>query len=290
MECIAMEKNIKTNKKKSFTKEDFGVEVWLKVSDLIIDEDTQRGSMSAQIQKLVDDFNPNSFGRIMVSKRKDGYYVTDGQHRKLCALKMGIKEVPCILIDNICEDENDAKKNDAKQFLNINQNSQTVRAIDKYRIGVSAQLPDWLHVKDVIETNGLRAGTTINSVNAIASIYKYINSSKNIGTIKSKKNQMSKAINILNDSIGVQNINHLSLQATCILVREYIDTKITTVDDFIVKFNKSDMHKLIANAQMLKNNDAKKNVITFLAFLMAQEYNNNTKKDIDKLPLARLNI
>ena len=283
-----IDEKIKALRNIEFDSKDFGVEMWLPTEELMIDEETQRGLMVSQVEKIINEFNPSSFGRITVSKRKDGYYVTNGQHRLIALRKIGVNKAPCIVIDNPYENEKEIKKFDAINFLEINQNSQAVRAIDKYRIGVSAQLPDWVNVKQVIEENGLRAGTTRNSVNALACIHRYINSSKNPKTINRKKSQMSKAIKILKETVGVPEITHVSLQAMCIIIREYVDTKITTVDKIITRFNKIEMQKLLSMAITMKDNGTQKNFVTCLAQMLVQEYNNKCRRQEDKLPLDRL--
>lgn len=279
---------IKALRNIEFDAKDFGIEMWIPTEQLMIDEETQRGIMVSQVEKIINEFNPTSFGRITVSKRANGYFVTNGQHRLIALRQIGIEKAPCIVVENPYEDEKEMKKFDAINFLEINQNSQAVRAIDKYRIGVSAQLQDWLNVKQVIEENGLRAGTTRNSVNALACIHRYINSSRNPKTINRKKSQMSKAIRILKETVGVPEITHVSLQAMCIIIREYVDTKITTVDKIITRFNKIEMQKLLSMAITMKNNGTQKNVVTGLAQMLVQEYNNKCRKPEDRLPIDRL--
>ena len=283
-----MDARIKALRDMEFKHTDFGVQMWIPTEELKIDEETQRGIMVSQVEKIINEFNPSSFGRLTVSKRKDGYYVTNGQHRLVALRKIGIDKAPCIVIENPFEEEKDIRKFDAINFLEINQNSQAVRAIDKYRIGVSAQLQDWINVKQVIEENGLRAGTTRNSINALACIHRYINSSKNPSTVSRRKKQMSKAIRILNETVGVPEITHVSLQAMCIIIREYVDTKITTVDKIITRFNKIEIQKLLSMAITMKNNGTQKNVVTGLAQMLVQEYNNKCRRAEDKLPLDRL--
>ena len=284
-----MDARIKALRNIEFDVKDFGIEMWIPTEKLMIDEETQRGIMVSQVEKIINEFNPTSFGRITVSKRASGYYVTNGQHRLVALRKIGIDKAPCIVVENPYENEKDMKKFDAINFLEINQNSQAVRAIDKYRIGVSAQLQDWLNVKQVIEENGLRAGTTRNSVNALACIHRYINSSKNPKTVTRKKKQMSKAIKILKETVGVPEITHVSLQAMCIIVREYVDTNITTVDKLINRFNKIEIQKLLSTAISMKNDGTQKNVVSALAQMLVQYYNAKCRKSDDILPLDRLN-
>lgn len=279
---------IKAYKNKEFAKEDFGVQEWLDTDKLKIDKDTQRNVNLNQVTQIIKDFNPSSFGRIAVSKREDGYFVTNGQHRLLACKKIGIPKVPCIVTINECKEEKDMKKQDAKQFLEINQNVTAVRAIDKYRIGVSAQMEDWLRVKDVIETNGLRAGTTVNSINAIACIYRYINSPSTLDTINNKKRHMKWAIKVLKDTVGVGRITNVSLQAMCIIIREYVEVDLTTVDKLISRLKEIKLDGLISTAITMKNSGTQKNVVSYLAFLIVQEYNKKTKRKEEKLPIDKI--
>lgn len=273
---------------KSFNKNDFGVEMWINTDELKIDEDTQRGIMRGQVERIIREFNPSSFGRLTVSFRKDGYYVTNGQHRLVALQQIGIAQAPCIVIENPEEDVAAMKKFDAINFLEINQNSQSVRAIDKYRIGVSAQIPSWLNVRDVLEENNLPAGSSKNTVTALACIHRYINSSKNPEVVQKKKEQMSKALRILNESAGIKVITHISLQAVCILIREYVDTKITTVEKIIKKFKRIDLQVCLNSAMTLKNNGIQKNVVTGLAEMLVRQYNNKCKGTEKRLPIGKL--
>ena len=145
------------NLRPDITRESFGKEIWVNVEDLVVDEDTQRSSMETHIKKIMKNFDAKAFGRISVSKREDGkYYVTDGWHRTQVCKRLGLKEVPCIMIENKEKETKQAKKQDALQFLRINENSSSVSAIDKYKIGVSAEVEEWLRVKECVECNGLK--------------------------------------------------------------------------------------------------------------------------------------
>lgn len=274
-------------KKIAFKEDAFGTEQWIEVDKLHIDQDTQRGLLMPQVERIIKDFDPMSFGRISVSERNDGYYVTDGQHRVYASKLIGLKQVPCIVTKNPNLKEVDIKKFDAVNFLNINQNSQAVRPIDKYRIGVSAQVPEWLNVKEVIEYNGLQAGTSKDDINALACIYRYVNGSSKSTTIEKKKDHMKKAIYILKETVGVQEITHVSLQAICILIREYVDTGYTTVDKLINKFKNIEMSKFLSMAITLKNGGIQKNIVTSLANVLVQEYNRDLPKR-ETLPIDRL--
>lgn len=279
-----LDKNqITINLKPEITRADFGKEVWISLDDLVLDEDTQRSPMENHVKKIAKNLDPKAFGRISVSLRSDGkYYVTDGWHRTLACKSLGMKEVPCIVIENKTDEIKKAKKNDALQFLKINENSSSVSAIDKYKIGVSGEVEEWLRVKECVESNGLKVGTSASRVNAVASIYKYVNSSKNPETIAKKMDHMKLAIGILNDITGVLGITNISINAMCLFVREYISEGMITRKDAMNAFSKVDLRQMITNAQTLKNTNTGGNVITSLAYLLYKEYNNHTKGE--KLP------
>lgn len=279
-----LEKNQLTiNLKPELTRDDFGKEMWIDLEDLVLDEDTQRSPMENHVKKIAKNLDPKAFGRISVSLRSDGkYYVTDGWHRTLACKSLGMKEVPCIVIENKVEEEKQAKKNDALQFLKINENSSSVSAIDKYKIGVSGEVEEWLRVKECVESNGLKVGTSASRVNAVASIYKYINSSQKPELVTKKMGHMKTAIGILNDITGVLGITNISINAMCLFVREYISEGMITIEDAMNAFSKVDLRQMITNAQTLKNTNSGGNVITSLAYLLYKEYNNHTRGE--KLP------
>ena len=265
------------------TRADFGKEKWIAIDKLELDEDTQRSPMENHVKKIARNLDPKAFGRISVSLRSDGkYYVTDGWHRTLACRSLGMKEVPCIVIENKSEETKQAKKNDALQFLKINENSSAVSAIDKYKIGVSGEIEEWLRVQECIESNGLQAGTSANKVSAVASIYKYVNSSQKPEMIAKKMKHMKTAIAILNDITGVAGITNISINAMCLFVREYIAEGMITKNDALNAFSKVDLRQMITNAQTLKNTNTGGNVITSLAYLLYKEYNAHTKGE--KLP------
>ena len=244
-------------KKIAFKEDGFGVEEWIDVDKLHIDQDTQRSLLISQVERIIKDFDPVSFGRISVSKRNDGYFVTDGQHRAYVAKLIGLKKVPCIVSENPNLGEKEVKKFDAVNFLNINQNSQSVKPIDKYRVGVSAQVPEWLNVKEVIEDNGLQAGTTKNDINALSCIYRYVNGSSKITTVEKKKEHMKK------------------------------DTGYTTEEKLIERFKDIEMSKFLSMAITLKNGHLQKNIVTSLAYVLGKEYNRVSPKK-EQIPVEKL--
>lgn len=263
---------------KTYSRSDFGVEEWIDIEKLVVDADVQRSLMPSQVKKIMKDFSPSAFGRITVSKVGEFYNIHDGQHRAEVARLLGIKSVPVIVVDA------PTKKDEAINFIKINENSMQVSCIDKYRIGWRAGVEEWCRVKEVVEDRcGLEVGTGANKVNAVGSIYKYINTSTLQSSLESKMDTLERSLNILNSTVGVDGICQISLLGMNMFVREYINTNIITIDDAIRRFKSLDVRSLISQAQTLRANGTKSRIISYFAWLLVSEYNNGLRTN--KLPL-----
>ncbi|MEG0908788.1 MAG: ParB N-terminal domain-containing protein [Bacilli bacterium] len=260
-----------------FNKDSFGVEEWIPIDLLMVEEETQRTLMEHQVKKIMREFTPSAFGRVTVSQRGDGYIIADGQHRTEAIRRLGGQMVPCVVVDS------SGTKDDARNFIRINENSMQVSAIDKYRIGCKAEIAEWQRVKEVVEDRcNLKVGTGSGVVSAISSIYKYINSPTLIASVHQKMDTMEVALRLLNNAVGVDSIMQTSILAMCILVREYIETNITTEEKFTQRLSNINVKHLIATAQTLKSNGTRGKVVTYLAWLIYTEYNVGLKSN--KLP------
>src|SRR3546814_7094126 len=76
---------------------------WIAVEALAVDPSYQRsieGKRSqATIKRMVAEFSWALFGAATVADTPDGYRVIDGQHRIEAARRLGIAEVPCLLVE-----------------------------------------------------------------------------------------------------------------------------------------------------------------------------------------------
>ena len=258
-------------------KDAFGAEKWIPIDLLVVDSDVQRTLMEHQVKKIMRDFTPSAFGRVTVSQRGEYYIISDGQHRAEALRRLGGKVVPCIVVDS------SGVKDDATNFIRINESSMQVSAIDKYRIGCKAEVAEWVRVREVVENRcGLKVGTGQGAVSAISSIYKYINAPTLIASVHQKMDTMTVALKILDKAVGIDSIMQTSILAMCILVREYIETGITTEEKFINRIKNVNVKQLISTAQTLKSNGTRGRVVTYLAWLIYCEYNNGLRDN--KLP------
>lgn len=258
----------------SISREAFGVEAWIPLSDLEIDLQAQRNLMDGQVKKIIKEFNPSAIGRIIVTKQKDKdgkHHIQDGQHRVEALRILGFKEAPCVLVDA----EN--TKQEAENFLLINLSSAPVSSLDKYRIGVSANVPEYLNIKECLDHIGVQAGNGTGKVSAVASIGSYINAPSKDEARAKKRATMKNALDILKDTAGIDLINQTSILGMCIFCKHFVDTGHVEKEEVIEKFNHLDITGLIKQAQTMKNNSTRGKVVSYLAWLLAEEYNKSVK-------------
>ena len=88
---------------------------------LTIDTSYQRKVDLERVRQIEDEFDPDLFGHLVVSKRNDNLYVVDGGHRFL-AVKDFLSEVPCCLWQGLTYEEECAK------FRKLNCNRKSLNA------------------------------------------------------------------------------------------------------------------------------------------------------------------
>lgn len=123
----------------------------LSKSVLNIDQEYQRTSVTlGRVNRIAGQWSWQKFGCLSVAQRTDGtYYVTDGQHRKLAADKRAdIDLLPCIVF------KTSSLKEEAKQFLAINEDRGAVKSIDKYRSLVMCEDAAAVAVENMIRSSG----------------------------------------------------------------------------------------------------------------------------------------
>ena len=250
-----------------YTKEMFGEDAWIPVEKLKIDMRVQRELQETHVTKLLGKFDPSAFGRLSVNLREDGfYYVSDGQHRLEIAKRLGLSEVPCVV------NKLESLRDEGRSFIKINQNSAKVSGIDKYRIGVSSEVEEYLRIKECVDYAGLRIGTGLNQINCVSAIYRLINQATLLTSIEANIRNMKKTLYILNKCYGVDGINHLTVTGLFIFVRTYLETGLTTTEAIIERLSTINIRELISKANDMKSNGNGKTV-SYVAYLFLIEYN-----------------
>lgn len=252
------------------SREAFGVEQWIPLDKLDIDLNAQRNLMEGQVKKIMKDFTPSALGRIIVSKTTDKngkHHIQDGQHRAEALKLLGFKEAPCVVVDA------ETIQKEAENFLLINLNSASVSALDKYRIGVSANVSEYLNIKECLDAVGLEAGSGEKKVSAIASIGSYINAPSKEEARAKKRKTMITALEILKETAGIELINQTSILGMCIFVKHFVDSGYAKKEAVIEKFKNIDITQQIKRAQTMKNNSTRGKVVSYLAWILCDEYN-----------------
>lgn len=125
---------------------------WLRIADLVIDEDYQRplkpGSWR-QIEKIAAAFTWSHFSPVLVAPVGEKFAIIDGQHRTHAAKLVGLTEVPCMVVDL---DES----GQARAFAAVNGVVTAVNVGHVFKAAFRAGEPWALAAKAAVEQSGAR--------------------------------------------------------------------------------------------------------------------------------------
>ena len=260
-----------------YEKHMFGEDRWIETSKIKIDLAVQRELQEFHINRILKKFDPQAFGRLTVSLREDGfYYCSDGQHRLESARRLGLKEVPCVIV------KNHSLKEEGESFIKVNEVSAKVSALDKFRIGVSSEILEWMRVKECLDFVDLQAGTGSNRVSCLSVIYKSINSATLLSSIEKNMFVAKRALYILKHTVGVKGITNQMYNGMNIFVRHYVLTGDTDIKMIVDRLAKIDAKAITSKAHDMRENSGKGKIDSYVAYLFWGEYNKNLK---NKLPL-----
>jgi len=270
----SISKNVSSVK---YEKHMFGEDRWIDVNLIKIDISVQREMQENHVAKILKKFDPQAFGRLTVSLREDGYYYcSNGQHRLECAKRLGLKEVPCIVI------KNNSIKEEGESFIKVNEVSAKVSALDKYRIGVSSEITEWLRVKECLDFVDLEAGTGANKISCMSVIYKSINSATLLSSIDKNMFVTKRALYILKHTVGVKGITNQMFNGMTIFVRHYVLTGDTDIKTVVDRLSKVDYKAITSKAHDMRENSTKGKIDSYVAYLFWVEFNKGLRV---KLPL-----
>lgn len=125
----------------------------LPFATLAFDERVERALIPARVKALARAWNLDDVGAITVSIRDRKAIVIDGQHRVKAAMELGLGEtkVLCHVYRGLSLEE------EARKFLSLN-NSRAVTPFDRYKIGLVANDPTCVGVRDTFAKYSLRIG------------------------------------------------------------------------------------------------------------------------------------
>jgi len=97
-------------------------------TDLLkIDGSYQRQLSRTKVNQIAEQWLPDAAGVILVSRRQDGYYVVDGQHRVAAAQRLGVSTLMCQEVDEL------SIKDEAYRFYLCNTARGNPRTIDTFK-------------------------------------------------------------------------------------------------------------------------------------------------------------
>jgi hypothetical protein len=141
----------------------------------------QRAANERRIRKISANWDWDMMEPLVVSIRQGqpdegSYFVVDGQHRFLAALRVfgEDQEVPCIIVHMTLDQE-------ALRFARQNENRRNVHTRDLFRAKIQANDPEALDIKDAVETagwtigyhHGPSRGHSITALSGLQGIYRY---------------------------------------------------------------------------------------------------------------------
>lgn len=134
---------------------------------LQIDHTYQRAAKNARVIKLAKRWNWLACGVLVVAKRGGRYYVVDGQHRLMAALKRSdIVELPCLIFESA------EMREEAVAFRDANKERRPITAFEQWHADLVAGDEPTLFVNKLIESAGRTpaAAAKANTVRCLSSV------------------------------------------------------------------------------------------------------------------------
>lgn len=128
---------------------------------LRVDEQYQREATESKVKEIARAWSWLACGAVMVAEREGLYFVYDGQHRVLAALRRSdIENLPCVVFRTA------GTKEEAEAFLRANKNRKSLNGLAKFRAATAAGHPAALLVQQLISGVGrtpseVSSGTTV---------------------------------------------------------------------------------------------------------------------------------
>jgi hypothetical protein len=124
---------------------------YLSAAEIGVDTDYQRALNPKHVAKIVEGFDPDLFGVLLISEREEGvYYVLDGQHRVVAIERMGMttEPLPCLVYSHL------TPQLEAKIFAQVNAGRLYLSPQYTFRAQIIARQPEALAIKAIVESFG----------------------------------------------------------------------------------------------------------------------------------------
>ncbi|KAB2809228.1 hypothetical protein F9L07_19500 [Pimelobacter simplex] len=144
---------------------------WIALGQIVVNDYAQREHKQARVDHLVAHFDQEQLEPPVVNQRGSRYYVMDGRHRTLAAREVfgDTHMIQCWVYVDLTE------RQEAEYFLRKND-TLTVAAMDKYRIGVNAERETESDIDRIVRACGYvvskqKAEGTIGAVGTLRRVY-----------------------------------------------------------------------------------------------------------------------
>lgn len=183
---------------------------WVPIERMRVSSHAQRELRQEWVDELLANFDLEQLGSPTVNLRGGVYYVIDGQHRieALRQMGWGDQQIECWTYEGLDEAA------EAEMFLKL-QNRLTVRALDKFRVGVIAGRPEETAIDKVVRSVGLKVTDDkvpggIKAVGTIRRIYQ-----------RDGSNVLRRALTIVRDAYGDAGLEAATIDGIGLLCARY---------------------------------------------------------------------
>ncbi|KZM68458.1 DUF6551 family protein [Nocardia terpenica] len=137
-------------------------------AELTVNQSTQRPLNEGFARKIANDFNPDAFGRPVVSYRNGKKYILDAQHR-VAAYRMSGRtaDIECDVYYGLTEAE------EAELFLSLNT-KKAPQLVAKFKVGVTAGQSPEVEISETLARHGLTVGNgrARGRISQVAALYR----------------------------------------------------------------------------------------------------------------------
>jgi len=126
---------------------------WVYIRDLVSDSTYQRDLEPTKVYRIATNFDPDSFGTLVISKRTDGTLaIIDGGHRVAAMYDIGWEDqkVPAVIHTGL------SVRDEARVFTTLNSNRTKPKPVDIHRASVAAGNPDAVAIQSVLDKHNVK--------------------------------------------------------------------------------------------------------------------------------------
>lgn len=134
----------------------------ISINDMVVD-DYQRPVNMKTVMRILNDFDEDIIGVVIVSHRDGRYHIVDGQHRVEVLKRKGYSNCICQVFEDMTYEQ------EAEKFCKLNCGRKTLSIQDKFVASVESGNKMDRHILDIINNSGAKFKRDFNSRNGYVS-------------------------------------------------------------------------------------------------------------------------